>query len=471
MIDGLRRSGPLTAGPRLWWAIAAILLLSAFFGFFAHPVWLGLIVGAIVAIAIAMRPTWGLLGMVVAALLVPLQFSTGTEVKINTVTLLTPALMGVWLLYALRTQNLHLAPSRANRPLWLFLLCGLFSLLVGIVYWDPSVPRPAHFTIVQLAQWAIFAFSAGAFWLTGNLVHEEVWLRRLTYLFLAIAGSLAILLLAPGGFTLAGRIATFALFRAPFWLLLTALAGGQLLFRRGMAIGWRLFLLASLFAALVYAFGLQRERVSNMMAVSATLVALIALRWPRLRWPFIILIVIGLIVFFPTLYQFAGGDAKWEESGGSRLVLIQRVVELTMRNPVTGLGPAAYRQYGKTQSLSYAGAYYSSIWLSSHNNYVDLFSHTGLFGLGLFLWFALEMIGVGWRLRARYTEGFAASYVNAMLAAWVGALAIMLLADWVLPFVYNIGFLGFQASVLLWLFLGGLVALEQMGNKGPVKQG
>ena len=33
-------------------------------------------------------------------------------------------------------------------------------------------------------------------------------------------------------------------------------------------------------------------------------------------------------------------------------------------------------------------------------------------------------------------------------------------ADWALPFVYNSGFPGFQASVLLWLFLGGLVALD-----------
>jgi hypothetical protein len=51
-----------------------------------------------------------------------------------------------------------------------------------------------------------------------------------------------------------------------------------------------------------------------------------------------------------------------------------------------------------------------------------------------------------------------------MLAAWVGALVLMIFADWILPFVYNIGFLGFQASVLVWLFLGGLVALEQMAS-------
>jgi hypothetical protein len=31
-----------------------------------------------------------------------------------------------------------------------------------------------------------------------------------------------------------------------------------------------------------------------------------------------------------------------------------------------------------------------------------------------------------------------------------------------LPFVYNIGFTGFRASVLAWLFLGGLISLEHV---------
>ena len=49
-----------------------------------------------------------------------------------------------------------------------------------------------------------------------------------------------------------------------------------------------------------------------------------------------------------------------------------------------------------------------------------------------------------------------------MLAVGAGALVVMVFADWLLPFVYNIGFPGFQASVLVWLFMGGLVALENM---------
>ena len=36
-----------------------------------------------------------------------------------------------------------------------------------------------------------------------------------------------------------------------------------------------------------------------------------------------------------------------------------------------------------------------------------------------------------------------------------------MLGDWVVPFVYNIGLSGMRASVLGWLFLGGIIALEQ----------
>ena len=72
------------------------------------------------------------------------------------------------------------------------------------------------------------------------------------------------------------------------------------------------------------------------------------------------------------------------------------------------------------------------------------------------------MIRLGYRVASALHDGFTAGYVNGMLAAWVGALVVMVLADWILPYVYNIGFPGFQASVLVWLFLGGLVALEQM---------
>ena len=112
--------------------------------------------------------------------------------------------------------------------------------------------------------------------------------------------------------------------------------------------------------------------------------------------------------------------------------------------------------------LPYGRAYWVQPQINSHNNYVDLFAHGGVVGLLLFFWFAWEVARLGITLRKRFTNDFRAGYVNAMLAAGAGALVIMVLADWILPFVYNIGFQGFQASVLVWLFMGGLVALDNM---------
>jgi hypothetical protein len=37
-----------------------------------------------------------------------------------------------------------------------------------------------------------------------------------------------------------------------------------------------------------------------------------------------------------------------------------------------------------------------------------------------------------------------------------------MMGDWILPFFYNIGLSGFRSSMLGWLFLGGLVSVEQM---------
>ena len=76
--------------------------------------------------------------------------------------------------------------------------------MVGNAYWDPAVPRPSNILLVQLGQWGIFAFSALAFWLMGSLVRNEIWLRRLTFFYLSVAGLLAIIRVMPGTDTYQG---------------------------------------------------------------------------------------------------------------------------------------------------------------------------------------------------------------------------------------------------------------------------
>lgn len=465
MITALRdrfRPFGLTAAP----VAAAVLALAFLLGWRASPTWLGLLLAAAGGLVLLARPVLGLPALVLAALVVPLEIGTGTEVRLNPVTLLIPALAALWLLDMIRRQELRFAASPTNRPLLLFLGAGLLSLLIGRATWDPMVPVGGNFLLVQLAQWAIFAFSALAFWLTANLIPEERWLRRLAWTFLLVGGGLAIARTIPGLRGLASPITTVAFIRAPFWVLLAALAGGQLLWHRQLPLPWRIFLLAVLGAVLYYAFSEQREAASNWVGVAIVAGMLLWLRFPQWRAPLVALAVVlaSAGMLFSALWEFAGGDAEWVMSGESRLVLSARVVEVTMRNPIMGLGPAAYRIYASWQPLMVAN---NRLWLgsvvSSHNNYVDIFAHGGVLGLLLFFWFAWEVTRLGLRLHRRHPTGFASGYVNGMLAAGAGSLVIMLLADWILPFVYNIGFPGFQASVLVWLFMGGLVALGERG--------
>ncbi len=73
--------------------------------------------------------------------------------------------------------------------------------------WDPTVPRSDRFIVVQLAQWALFAFSAIIFWLIGNRITSQVWLKRITvcYLIVAAGGYEAIRRLRNGHSRVAAR--------------------------------------------------------------------------------------------------------------------------------------------------------------------------------------------------------------------------------------------------------------------------
>jgi hypothetical protein len=61
-------------------------------------------------------------------------------------------------------------------------------------------------------------------------------------------------------------------------------------------------------------------------------------------------------------------------------------------------------------------------------------------------------------------DGFSHAYVIGVLGGLGGTLAAGMLGDWIIPFVYNIGFTGFRSSILVWIFLGGLVALRNFNN-------
>jgi hypothetical protein len=131
--------------------------------------------------------------------------------------------------------------------------------------------------------------------------------------------------------------------------------------------------------------------------------------------------------------------------------------EIVKVNPALGLGFANYYWY--TPLFPIRGF---AVRFNSHNNFVDIIAQTGLVGLGIFLWFFFELGRVGMRLIHRVPAGFPRAYVYGALGGLVATLAAAMLGDWVLPFVYNIGFSGVRTGILAWIFLGGLVALETL---------
>jgi O-antigen ligase len=149
-----------------------------------------------------------------------------------------------------------------------------------------------------------------------------------------------------------------------------------------------------------------------------------------------------------------------EYSYDTRIEAWQIAAQVFKTNPIFGLGPSNYYNY---TSLYPIRGYF--VPFNSHNNYVDLLLEVGLVGFLIFLWMLFEIWRTGWRIKETVPPGFAYAYVVGCLGGVVGTAVAAMFGDWVIPFVYNIGFQGFRASMLSFFFFGGLIALEQMQAK------
>jgi O-antigen ligase len=179
----------------------------------------------------------------------------------------------------------------------------------------------------------------------------------------------------------------------------------------------------------------------------------------RLKRKALIFIPVGIVLGGYLLNQAIATD---QYSYSTRLEAWQIVLEISKVNPITGLGFANYYWY--TPLFPIRGY---AVVFNSHSQYVDMIAQTGLVGLACFTWVFWSIGKLGWSLRNRVPEGFAQAYVIGALGGLIGTLVAGGFVDWILPFVYNIGMNGFRASVLAWIFLGGLVSIEQIFKLQP----
>ena len=148
--------------------------------------------------------------------------------------------------------------------------------------------------------------------------------------------------------------------------------------------------------------------------------------------------------------------ANMEEGGSERLDLWRTNVNLVLRHPLFGTGPAGYAVYYMTYNPIDAR--------STHNNIFDILAQTGFIGFFVFSWMSAAFILIGNRLRKvfRGRGNFEEAYANAVLAGFLAALLSMMLGDWVLPFAYNQTITGFDNALFTWIFIGGMAAMYQI---------
>ncbi len=432
-----------------------VLLLAAYLGRDPSFHYVIAACGLATVVVLIHKPELGLVLLLFAALSVPFTINTGTQTPLHLALIVIPLLLAIWVCSMLLRKSVHLVLSIVNLPLVCLATSVTISLIVGNLPWS-YFARPASLQS-QLGGWAIFVFSAVVFVLVGNQIKDLVWLKVLTFIFLAIGGSYVVgRIVSPLAVISSRIIVAPGAVGSLLWVWLVALAGGQALFNRSLRNPVRLVLITLASVTLVCGYFLARSWISGWLP---PLVAAMTLIWLR-SWRVGLLVTIGgfitVLVRDPSILYGLVGLKQY--SIDTRLeaweVLFQYVIPL---NPILGLGPANYYFY--TPLFPILGWYVS---FNSHNQYVDLLAQTGAIGLVIFGWLMASIARVGWDLRLQVTDEFARGYVYSCLGGLAGTLWAGFHGDWFIPFVYNIGMTGFRASMLGWLFLGGLVAIEQM---------
>lgn len=436
--------------------IVGVLLLSLALPLVAPqrywPFLIGLPIALGVILAFMLWPPLGLLALVATALVVP---SPSLPGGLNVAVLFLALLTGLWLVHTvLEKRGARLVPSPTVKPLLGLVLVAVLAFGIGHLPWFAVVhmaPLDA-----QLGGLAIFVLSVGAFLLVAHQVRDLRWLELLTWLFLAlgalfIAGFIAGWLV-PGLGGITSRLFQLgAISNSMFWVWLLALAFSQAWLNRRLHLGWRLALAALVVATLYVALVPARDWKSGWMPPLVAIAVIIGLRSWRAA------LALALLGLTQAKNIFSTAIASDEYSYSTRLDAWEIMLEMIKTNPATGFGPANYYWY--TRLYRIRGW---DVEFNSHNQYIDIVAQTGLLGLACVLWFFWEVGRLGWRLRTRVSPGFAEAYVYGALGGLAGTLAAGIFVDWFLPFVYNVGLDGFRGSMLPWLFLGGLVSLEQI---------
>ena len=397
-------------------------------------------------------PGAALVAFAAAALAVPLKIGTGTESGINTALLLSPVLIGAWGLRLLIADRPLLRLDATTGAALAFALAAVLGFIAGQAPWYAVQGASLK---SQLGGLGIFLFSAGMFLVASHLPRPERTLPWVVAVVLVLGAVDALLDAAPAAVDerFAGIFEDLGE-QAVWWVWIVVLGVSQAFYNTDLRRRWRIAAGAVALATLAFALTLRISWTSGWLPPLIGVWVIVVIGTPRLG--VVVTAAMGVVAFVLGVAMFA----KWmdSESGSvwTRLAIWQAQFPLLTKNPLLGLGPSNYYFYGTRHVL-----YYQRI--SSHNNFFDLLAQTGIVGLACFLWL---VTAAGLAIRgviARGATGFRRAYALGAMGGLVAMVAAMMFGDWVVPFVYNIGFDGCRASLVSWVLVGGAVALARPG--------
>ena len=416
---------------------------------------LALVVAAAGAVILIRKLPLGLVLLVFIALLVPSPFQSGAGANLTPPMVFVVLLLGLWVVdMVARQRQIRLVSSRTMLPAVVFLIVTFISFMNGqINYYSFTQNAPIS---AQIGELAVFVFSIGAFILVANLIDEIKWLERITWLFLVLGGVYMFARLAPITEDIIRPLFQYGSDASLFWTWMVAMAASQAIFNRMLSRRARVALFALLAVTIYVGFIQAYSWKSGWLPALFALFVIAWLGKPRYRIALLLLAGLALVLnsVVNVNQAVAGGE---DYSILTRLEAWRIILEIVKVNPLLGLGLSNYYFY--TQLFPILGY---SVKFNSHNNYVDIIAQVGIIGLACFLWFMWEVGRLGLELRHEVKVGFQYAFVIGVLGGLVGTLVAGMLGDWILPFVYNVGLHGYRSSIFFWLFLGGLVALEQI---------
>lgn len=372
----------------------------------------------------------------------------------NVTMLFVVVLFGLWLIDTVINQKpFGFTESRTYLPLFVLVSISILAFVVGQLPWIPfGTPAPIG---AQVAGLSMFVLSAMTYFLVGRQVRSVRWLAWMVWIFVGIGAIYTLGNYIPAVAALTQRVFSGFALGAMFWTWLVALALGQAVFNRKLPILARLVLGGVAVAVLFHNTVIGQGWKSGWVPLFAVLAVFLVL-W---SWRWLIPMGIGsLIATGPILKDLIASDSYSFSTRVDAWLIMWKIIKI---NPMLGVGPANYHWY--TPLFRIRGY---AVMFNSHNQYVDIVAQIGFLGLAAYLWFfsAVTMLGIGLRKMVS-PDGFEQAYVYGVLAGIAGTLLAGILGDWVIPFFYNITLGGFRASMLPWLFMGGLVVIYRFSEK------